>query len=449
MSEHITVAVTPDRLQLPPGGRATVVVTVGNKGRLVDRFGLAVNGLDPSWLTVQTPVLNLYPDTEGSVALDVHLPEGHAVPAGLHTVRLEVSSQEEPDGAATAELVLEVLPVGGLEMALVPQIVTTRGTARYRVQLTNASNAHRVIELRVIDLDEALEARFEAERFALAPDASEEVVLAIRPKRRPLFAPPVQYQFTVAALPVQEDAAAVAAAEPLAASAGVLIYRSPFAVLAAIPPKLRGALLLLGGIGLGAALAIWFLFSPGTRNWPLRQEARAALEAVDPAPPASGSGATGPVAPPVIERLELRVPPNAGRGEFELAWSVRDADEVKIDGRPQRASDSMRVQVQQDREFKLEAANKASVVAKSVGVVILRPPEITQFSASAPQVQKGEAVTLSWDMARAQRAGINGQAITPGRGSMEVRPETTTAYTLVAENELGRDERTVTVQVAE
>ncbi len=448
MSEHITVAVTPDRLQLSPGGRATVAVTIGNKGQLVDRFGIVVNGLDPSWLTLQTPVLNLYPDTEGSVALDVHLPEGHAAPAGLHTVRLEVSSQEEPDGAATAELVLEVLPVGGLEMALVPQIVTTRGTARYRVQLTNASNASRVIDLRITDLDEALEARFEAERFALAPDTSEEVVLTVRPKRRPLFAPLAQYQFTVVALPAQEGAA-VAAAEPLAASAGVLTYRSPFAGIAAIPPKLRGALLLLGGVALGAALAIWFLFSPGTRTWPLRQEARAALEAVDPAPPARESGATGPVAPPVIERLELRVPPNAARGEFELSWSVRDADEVKIDGQPQRASGSMRVQVQQDREFKLEAANKAGAVAKSVGVVILRPPEITQFNASAPQVQKGEAVTLSWDIVRARRAGINGQAITPGRGSIEVRPEITTVYTLVAENELGRDERTVTVQVAE
>lgn len=448
MNEQITVAVTPDRLQLPPGGRATVVVTIGNRSRLVDRFGIAVNGLDPSWLTVQTPVLNLYPDTEGSVTLDVHLPEGHAVHAGLHTVRLEVSSQEEPDGVATAELLLEVLPIGKLELALVPQVVTTRGAARYHVQLTNASNVDYIVELRVTDLDEALEARFEAERFALAPDAREEIVLTVRPKRRPLFAPPAQYQFTVVVLPAQEGAAA-APAEPLAAAAGVLIYRSPFAVLVAIPPKLRGALLLLGGVALGATLAIWFLFSPGTRNWPLRQEARAALEAVDPAPPATGSGATGPVAPPVIERLELRVLPNVQRGEFELSWAVRDADEVKIDGQPQRASDSTRVQVQQDREFKLEASNKAGTTAKSVGVVILRPPEITQFSASAPQVQKGEAVTLSWEIVRAQRAGINGQAIAPGRGSMEVRPETTTAFTLVAENELGREERTVTVQVAE
>jgi hypothetical protein len=448
MNEHITVAVTPDRLQLPPGGRASVVVTIGNRGKLVDRFGIAVNGLDPSWLTVQTPMLNLYPDTEGSVALDVHLPEGHAVHAGLHTVRLEVSSQEEPDGVATAELVLEVLPIGGLELALVPQVVTTRAAARYRVQLTNASNVNRVVELRVTDLDEALEARFEAERFALAPDASEEIVLTVRPKRRPLFAPPAQYQFTVVVLPAQEGVAA-APAEPLAAGAGVLIYRSLFAVLTAIPPKLRAALLLLGGVALGAALAIWFLFSPGTRNWPLRQEARAALEAVDPAPPATGSGATGPVAPPVIDRLELRVPPNAQRGELELSWAVRDADEVKIDGQPQRASDSMRVQVQQDREFKLEASNKAGTTAKSVGVVILRPPEITQFSASAPEVQKGEGVMLSWEIIRAQRAGINGQAIAPGRGATEVRPETTTTYTLVAENELGRDERTVTVQVTE
>jgi hypothetical protein len=451
MSELVKVAVAPDRLHLPPGGRATAVLTIRNEGRLVDQFGVTVSGVDPSWITLQPPVLNLYPGTEGTVTIDVHLPDGLAAPAGLHRLRLDVLPRGDLANGTTAELPLEVLAIGGLEMTLTPQVATARGAARFRVRIANTGNANRVLELRVLDQEEALEVRLDAERFALAPGADEEITLTIRPKHRPLVARPRQHQFTVVALPVQEGVAAEAAeTEPLASCPGLLIHRPPLAGIAAIPPKVRGALLFLGAAALGAALTIWFLFSPGTRTWPLRQEVRAALEAVDPVLPSQGSGGpSGPVAPPVIERLELRVPPNAQRGELELSWSVRDADEVKIDGRPQRATDSMRVQVEQDREFKLEASNKAGTVTKAVGVVLLRPPEIAQFNASTQQVQKGEAVTLSWEIVRAQRAGINGQAITPGRGSMEVRPEATTTYTLVAENELGRDERTLIVQVAE
>ncbi len=166
------------------------------------------------------------------------------------------------------------------------------------------------------------------------------------------------------------------------------------------------------------------------------------------------SGARSPVAspqlpgqPPRVVSFELRAPPDGRRGEFELAWEVQGADEVRIDGQPQPDAGTLRVLVGDDRRFTLEARNAAGSVAETVGLRLLRPPEIRSFQASAEAVARGQPVTLTWDTAHASRVTLNGQPVDAGPGALEVRPERDTTYTLVAESELGRVEQRVAVQI--
>ncbi len=65
-------------------------------------------------------------------------------------------------------------------------------------------------------------------------------------------------------------------------------------------------------------------------------------------------------------------------------------------------------------------------------------------------MERGQAVTLSWEVKRAVRTGIAGvseRLADPGQGAVVVQPDRTTTYTLVAENDLARVERSVTVRV--
>lgn len=154
-----------------------------------------------------------------------------------------------------------------------------------------------------------------------------------------------------------------------------------------------------------------------------------------------------PAQPPRVVSFELRIPPDGRRGEFELAWEVQGADEVRIDGQPQPGAGTLRVLVSDDRRFALEAHNAAGTVAETIGLRLLRPPEIRSFQASAEAVTRGQPVTLTWDTVHASRVTVNGQPVDAGSGALEVRPERDTTYTLVAENELGRVEQRVAVQV--
>jgi hypothetical protein len=154
-----------------------------------------------------------------------------------------------------------------------------------------------------------------------------------------------------------------------------------------------------------------------------------------------------PGQPPRVVSFELHAAPDGRRGEFELTWEVQGAEEVRIDGQPQPGAGMLRVQVSDGRRFALEARNAAGSVTEVIGLYLRRPPEIRAFQASAEVITRGDPVTLAWDTVHASRVTLSSQPVNPGSGALEVRPEQDTTYTLVAENELGRVEQRVAVQV--
>lgn len=73
-------------------------------------------------------------------------------------------------------------------------------------------------------------------------------------------------------------------------------------------------------------------------------------------------------------------------------------------------------------------------------------PSIAYFTCAPCVVEPGSGATLSWDLSGATAAYLDGQGIT-APGSMVVYPDQSTTYQLVAINDQGRSERTVTVEV--
>ncbi len=468
---QIGVTLAPSHLELMPGGMARVTVGVTNLAAVVDQFELQIEGLDPAWCTIAVTSLSLFPGAAGSFTLEIQLPEQPPPPAGRHEVHVAVTSRDGRQ-TATATLTLDILAIGGLQLAIAPQRVTARRTGRFRAVITNDGNAEHVIDLMASDPEGALRMELLEDRVAVPAGGRREAPLVVRPRHRPLFAPPRRYPFTITAFPAGSEAA-----EPLGVATGELTVLAPLAFLAGVPRRLRAALLALAALLIAAAVAIWVFgapvrqaaataaqtagealiaasdhLSPGASTQGGAQTAASSQAAAsNQASQAAAAQATAAAVPlPTITRFDLAVPPGAGRGEFELQWDVKGASQVTIDGTPQPASGSLRVQATADREFQLTATNAASAsVTRSIGLVILRPPEIQQFTAEPAQVVRGQPATLSWEARGGSRASLNGQPVDPTHGSLQVQPEADTTYTLSIENEFGRAEQSTAIHVVE
>lgn len=209
------------------------------------------------------------------------------------------------------------------------------------------------------------------------------------------------------------------------------------------PVRLLLALAVLAGAAT-TALGSGLVHALDAGRWPALP---AALPGLRPDARVPVGSAQPPGQPPRVVSFELRAAPDGRRGEFELTWEVQGAEEVRIDGQPQSGAGMLRVQVSDGRRFALEARNAAGSVTEVIGLHLRRPPAIRAFQASAEVVTRGEPVTLAWDTLHGGRITLNGQPVDAGSGALEVRPERDTTYTLVAENELGRVEQRVAVQV--
>jgi hypothetical protein len=474
-SDRISVSVIPDTLQLSPGTQGAVTLAVVNKGQLVDQFELRIAGeADRGWLSIREPSVALNPNEAGRLALDVNIPSGSDVRAGHYHLELSVVSRADPAVRTVADLDLEVLPAGGIELALRPQMATSRGTAHFNLNVSNTGNLEQSIDLTFADPAEALEGRLDTDRLVIQPGGNMSVPLEVRASERPWVAAPRRYDFEVQARPTpshEEEAA-----EPSASAGGALIYRAPLAFLAGMPGGLAALLLALAILLLLAGLAIWFGVSHGSRTPTNPAEAtpspdmaataaaqsdatNATAAAVAAAANAAAtananetataeSSATPTGVPPTILRFDLTVPPDAGRGEFDLHWQVDGASEVTIDGQTRDAAGTERVTRPTGGEFELDARGAGGEVKKTIGVVVLQKPAIHEFQASALQVAPGESVTLTWQLDRTDRAAVNDQMVDPNAGSLEVQPkDPESAYQLVAENELGRATQTITIHV--
>ena len=236
----------------------------------------------------------------------------------------------------------------------------------------------------------------------------------------------------------------------------MLTHTPPLSFLARVPPRLRRWILPLLLLLLLLALAIWFLAGPGTRTFGLEAAPTPVptLVAVVPVapppapapPPPTEAPEVKPTAaapkppPPTIARFGWILRSNAGPSDYRIVWEVTGADQVKLGGQVKENQGSQILTNVGDAEYELEATGAGGTVRKSIGILVLRPPEIESFVAQPARVADGGTVTLVWSARGAQRASLdqqpnpNPRSADPRSGRLEVRPAATTTYTLIVEN---------------
>ncbi len=180
-------------------------ITVINGSPIVATFVVDVEGLNPDWVTVTPPQINLNEGDRGTVYVQVMLPRHPASLAGVYHVAFIVTSPNHAGRGSRLSATVTVNPYYAFKVGeLSPRqqnVSWRRQTAQATIPITNQSNAATVFRLSAEDDEKACNFEFETtdkatkEKTRLAvqaqvplqPDEMVTVPIFVTPTKRPFF----------------------------------------------------------------------------------------------------------------------------------------------------------------------------------------------------------------------------------------------------------------------
>jgi hypothetical protein len=386
-----------------------LTVTVNNRCQQVDRFRLTCPDLDETWFTIRYPKtgfegagvlsqngLELNDYSQGEILLEIHPPADAF--AGTYPPTIRLHSQNRPDLILLDLVYITIPEVYSLDVELNTILgKVSRVAGKYELKLTNKGNTTRELFIsgKTQDEEELCNYKFEPSQVRLLPTKSVDVSLTAKPLnywRQPWFGSGLFINFQ---LEIQ-DQKQLPLPEKL--PQGTLVWKArpwwQFLLL---------LLLILGILG-GSALIIWRILRP---------------------------------VPVLIDEFK----PNSYSYEFGnkvlLNWQIRNinhSDKVKLSIIAEGANPKQYIIYESRRKineefqkacspieenilrcnnyqteakfpgkyiFKLEANNsKGTPVEKRFEVNIKQPPkpEIVDFKLDKQNYQKGQPISLSWQI---------------------------------------------------
>ena len=148
----LTVTVTPNAVQVKPGGSAQVSVQITNVSDIVEHYQVTVVGLpsDEYWAS-EPAVTKLRPREVGAINVRLTLPERGGLMGGLYVLGVLVTSPYQPEVGRSADLTLEVGAVSGITLTATPMTASGTSSASYALSLTNDGNIDVPVDLVATD----------------------------------------------------------------------------------------------------------------------------------------------------------------------------------------------------------------------------------------------------------------------------------------------------------
>ena len=410
MSANIVLSLSATKLEIAPGESVEATISIRNQSQIVDQFGIRIQGLDPTWWTLSTSSVSLFPGDQGETKLTIHPPKEAESKAGSYSFQVRAVSQANPEEMTEEEayLVLRGFLVWDAEMSPT-KVVGRSGT--YRLTASNSGNTDITLILEGKDPEEALDYTFSHNKVTVPAGESALITLKVSPKKREKGK---LYNFQVLVRP----AGAKVSSKEAKTINGQFEYQRRW------PWKW----ILLGLAILAVAILVWIFVPP---SLPVINSFTA-----DPEIIAVGESST-------------------------LSWDISGATTVTIDQEVEGvdldpSTGTFTVSPTTTTTYTLEASNEAGSSTDTVQIEVL--PAINSFTASPRYLYNGGGTsTLSWDVSGAVTVTIDHGVgiVTPTTGSSDVylytypSTSTTRTYTLVATNDAGSSTATVTVKAYE
>jgi hypothetical protein len=133
--------VEPTQIDIKPGGEPVpLTARVYNATRIVDEFHVAVIGTG-EWLDAKSARVRLFPDTDGTVEVEVDIPKDRLVPAGRRVVGVKATSVSNPQVTETVQVAVNVVEVvAGEAIKLDPTVIHGDNDAKLVVSVRNEGN---------------------------------------------------------------------------------------------------------------------------------------------------------------------------------------------------------------------------------------------------------------------------------------------------------------------
>ena len=171
-------------LQVTPGRRNTLTLTVQNTRDVVDGVRARISGIDDSFVTIPVPVVSVYPGMSESLKLYLDLPR--TFPDGEHEIEVHLTSTIDGTTALARRLTLVVAPIDDLQMSLSPRAARAGASTELAVDLRNRGNTEASIHVSAVDSEGALRITTDSSVIQLRGGESGQAHIHLK-GRRPLF----------------------------------------------------------------------------------------------------------------------------------------------------------------------------------------------------------------------------------------------------------------------
>lgn len=400
MSANIVLSLSATKLEVAPGESVEATVTIRNQSQIVDQFCIRIQGLDPTWWTLSTSSVSLFPGDQGEAKLTIRPPKEAESKAGSYSFQVRAVSQANPEEMTEEEayLILRGFLVWDVEMSPT-KVVGRSGT--YRLTASNSGNTDITLIFEGKDPEEALDYTFSHDKLTVPAGESALITLQVSPKKGEKGK---LYSFQVLVRPAE----AKSSSKEAKTINGQLEYR---------PRRRPWKWILLGLAIVAVAFLVWAFILPV----------------------------------PVINSFIADPEIIAVGDNLTLSWSVSGATAVTIN--PDIGSVGLTgthpVSPTTTTYYLLEARNSIGKYNRDQ-VLVWVLPSINSFAAEPVSITAGGSSTLSWDVSGSTTVtidqGIGNVALT---GTYTVSPTTTTTYTLKASNAAGNVTATAQVVISE
>ena len=179
-----------------PGASVELIATVQNLAHRLDQVIVALEGLDPAWVTVLPAQLPVFPQAPATARVIITPPNDAAVAqAGLYPVRLRVVSRETGGSERDVPLTLDVRLVGNCWLTLDEAEARGVRQATYTLRVHNGANAPARLTLSAGEPADAL--WYACEPFAVEAPAGGEAAATLLVQPRSPVAAEQRHTFTV------------------------------------------------------------------------------------------------------------------------------------------------------------------------------------------------------------------------------------------------------------
>lgn len=215
--EFVITEITEREWIIDVEGIANTQLTVANGGDLVATFQVHVDGVDPSWVTIEPVSVNLFEGERATFSISITPPRLPTSRAGTYYISLITASPDYANrsSAHTATLVLNPFYEYSLsDLSPKQQNVTfNRQTARTAMAIANRGNSDCVYRLDAEDDERGCHFEFQVPgddgtllghaEVRLAPDTAVTVPMRVTPNKRRFFGVSKHhYLYTITATPL-------------------------------------------------------------------------------------------------------------------------------------------------------------------------------------------------------------------------------------------------------